>query len=435
MKKRLSPYVIIPLSLVVINLIGTLILYLPISHQETADVKFVDAFLLSTSALTVTGLTSIMDISITFNTFGKVVIAVLIQIGGLSVITIGVFLMILIGTKINISNRLLIKESMNQVSAKGAVKLVKNIVLITLFIEFIGFVLNLFIFMSYYPFWEAVGYSAFHSISTFNNAGLDIFGSQNMILFSGEIILLIISMIMIMIGGLGYVVIYDILTKRRYKKLSIHSKIVLKVNLCLWLFGFVMFMVGQLQSNQYTPLEAMFLSVSARTAGFKVTDMTSLSTLSIVILVFLMFIGGSPSSTAGGIKTTSLYVIYKSIKGYAFGKKTITYNRYIADESRYKVYILVTSMLAIIFTSIVVILIIQPLSLEEVLVEAVSAITNTGLSMDTTQKLYSTSKVIISLLMLVGRVGPLTVLLIFNRNWPLKESKHVKYLEERIMIG
>lgn len=163
--------------------------------------------------------------------------------------------------------------------------------------------------------------------------------------------------------------------------------------------------------------------------------MTSLSTLSIVILVFLMFIGGSPSSTAGGIKTTSLYVIYKSIKGYAFGKKTITYNRYIADESRYKVYILVTSMLAIIFTSIVVILIIQPLSLEEVLVETVSAITNTGLSMDTTQKLYSTSKVIISLLMLVGRVGPLTVLLIFNRNWPLKESKHVKYLEERIMIG
>lgn len=432
--KKISPYLIIVSSFLSLILLGTILLYLPVSKTGNSSLSFIDAFFTATSAVTITGLSPVTDLSITLSLFGKIVLALLIQIGGLSVVTFSVFVMCLIGANIGISNRILIKETFNQENLSGMVKLVIKIVIYTFILEFISFIVNLFVFMGSYEPLKAIGISAFHAISAFNNAGFDLLGSVSLQNLSGNILLNINTAITIMVGGLGFIVVNDIYEKRSLKKLSTHSKIVLKVNLFLWILGLLIFKFSE-KGETLSWLEAFFLSVTARTAGFSNINLTSISAVTSLILMFLMFIGGSPSSTAGGIKTTTFYTLIKGVTSFSRGKQVVTNNRLIDETSREKAKILLTTALMLIFIVTLGILLMDNVSLENALFESVSAFANVGLSKGITTTLSTGSKLLLVLLMFFGRAGILTILSLFNNRWYKKEFHNIEYIEEKLMIG
>ncbi len=433
--KKLSPYVIIVLSFLSIVVMGAILLILPVSKADGGHLSFVDALFVSTSAVTVTGLSPVANISLLLSPFGKVVLGALIQIGGLSVVTISVFLMYLIGAKIGLSNRILIKESFNQNSLSGMVKLVKKIILYSLVIESIGFIVNFSVFINHYELMDALGISLFHAISSFNNAGFDIIGDESLRAFNSHILLNLNTAFMIMLGGLGFIVINDILEKRKYKDLMVHSKIVLRMNLILWVGGTLFFLLSKVDGRSFTFLEAFFLSVTLRSAGFSTINIGTISSLALLIVTILMFIGSSPSSTGGGIKTTTVYALLKNIFSFAKGKQTTTYNRLISDETKHKASILLTTAMLIVLTATSLILIVEDITLDRAIFEVVSAFANVGLSMNLTPSLSNFSKIVLSIIMFMGRVGPITIISVFNFKWYKKGIDSIEYIEEKMMIG
>lgn len=433
--KKVSPYLIIVASFLSLILVGTILLFLPISQASRGVLNFVDSFFLATSAVTNTGLSPVADLSVTLTLFGKIVLIVLVQIGGLSVVTFSVFIMYLIGVNIGIGDRVLIKETFNQDNLSGMVKLVKRIVIYTFIMEFIAFVVNLFVFVGRYDVLKAVGISAFHAISSFNNAGFDLLGNKSLQAFNNDWLLNINTMIMIMMGGLGFIVVNDIYEKRSLRKLSIHSKIVLKVNLVLWVFGMLIFKISEHNGGSLSWLEAIFLSVTARTAGFSTINTANISALTTLVLIILMFIGGAPSSTAGGIKVTTFYTLVKGVSSFSTGRQVVTSKRLIDTASREKASLLLTAALLLITFVMIVILLIDNVTFENVVFESVAAFSNTGLTNGTLLTLHGGSRAILALLMFAGRVGPLTLLSIFNNKWYKKDFHNVEYIEEKVMIG
>ena len=434
--RKISPYAVIALSFLGIILIGTILLFLPISLSGKGSLSLTNAFFISTSAVTITGLSPVANLSILLSPFGKIVLAVLIQVGGLSFATISVFIMYLIGSKIGLNNRILIKESLNQNSLSGMVKLVIRIVMFTMAIELIGFTINLFVFVPEYGLFEAIGISAFHAISSFNNAGFDLLGAVSLQEYSGHILLNLNTAFMIMIGGLGFIVVNDIIEKKSYKKLMIHSKIVIFMNIVLWVGGTLLLKIGQISSSEkITWLEAFFLSVSSRTAGFTTVDIGGLTTLSTLILMILMFIGASPASTGGGLKTTTLYTLFKSASSYATGNQPITHKRLIDYETRQKATVLLTVSLVTIVLSTLLIVALENTSLEQALFETISSFANVGLTKNMTVNLSNSSKIVLCIVMFIGRIGPLTMISLLNRKWHKKDLSHIEYIEEKIMIG
>ncbi len=428
--KQKSPYLIIVLSFVLLILIGTILLYLPIS-QTNNDISFLDAYFLSTSAVTITGLSPLSNLSESLTLFGKIVLILLVQLGGLSIITISVFVMLLLGLKIGIKDRFLIKESLNQNSLKGLVKLVKKIVLTSLTIEFIGALINLIVFIPNHKLGDAILYSIFHSISSFNNAGFDILGNSSLINYHNNILLNINTALLIMLGGLGFIVLFDIFKQRSYKKLSVHSKIVIKVNLILWIIAPIIFKL----TSSISWLESFFLSVTSRTAGFTTINLGLLPSATLLIVMMLMFIGASPSSTGGGVKTTTLYILIKKVLGFARGKRVITNKRLINEKSVWRAFILVVLSGTLVIVGTFLLLIFDNKSLEVSLFEVISAFGNVGLTINLTLLLSMGSKIVLAIIMLIGRVGPLTFILMFNKNWYQDETEKIDYLEEKIIIG
>ncbi len=429
-----SPYVMIIVSFAILIVVGTILLSLGISSSGTR-LSFIDAFFLSTSAVTITGLSPLLNVGASLSLFGKIVLALLIQIGGLSVITLGVFIMIFMGVKFNISDRYLFKESLNQNSAAGIIRLVKKIVLITISIELFGTLVNLIVFAPLYPFMEALGYSVFHAISSFNNAGFDIFGVGSLIAFKDHPLLILNTAFLIMSGGIGFLVISDIFAWRKSKRLSNQTRIVLFMNLLLWISGFLLLKLTNLSNNNFNWFNSFFLSVSARTAGFSTLDLTLLSRGSLLILMALMFIGASPVSTGGGIKVTTFFVIFKSITSFASGKEPTVNKRLIPDKTRQKAFILLILAVFIIFLSTMLLLILNAISFEAAFIETISGFANVGLSLNITPTLDVASKIIIALVMFSGRVGPLTLVMIVNKNWYKKGEPNIRYLEEKLIIG
>lgn len=434
--KKISPYIIIVGSFFSVILIGTILLSLPISVSNKSSLKVIDAFFISSSAVTITGLSSVTDLSVTFSIFGKMVLVFLIQIGGLSIVTVSVFIMYLVGIKIGLSNRILIKESLNQNSLSGLIKLARKIVIFTFIVEFIGFIINLAVFLPKYETLDAIGISIFHAVSSFNNAGFDILGPNSLQNYNNNILLNVNTMLLIMIGGIGFIVINDIIEKKSYKKLMLYSKVVIIMNLLLWIFGTILLKISQNRlGSKFSWLEALFLSVSARTAGFANVNMALISPLATMILIMLMFIGASPSSTGGGIKTTTIYTVIKSIFSYAKGKQVITHNRLIGDDTIKKAGLLFSLGILFVFFSTAVLLFFEDILFDTALFEVVSAFANVGLTKNLTVSLSNYSKILISILMLIGRVGPLTFIGVFNRKWNKKDIIHIEYIEENIMIG
>lgn len=430
MKKPMSPYLIIIVSFLSLILIGTLLLLLPFSTVNNYSLKFDDAFFLATSSVTITGMSSIGDLSTTLSLFGKIIVTILIQIGGLSVITLTIFIMYLLGTKIGITNRFLLKENLNTPNLKGLVSLVKKIILFSFIFELVASIIYLLIFIKLMPLGQAITTSIMHAISSFNNAGFDLMGINHLLISNTYPILTITTLLLVILGGIGFIVIFDIISAKSYKKLTLHSKIVIRVNLFLWIFGFIMFKIN----SNLSIFQSIFLSITARSAGFGV-NLNLLPNHGILVLFILMIIGASPASTGSGIKTTTVYVLYKSLFSFARGSETVVDKRKISDETKYKAFMLLIFMVFMIFVSTSLMLIVESISLDTALHEVIAAISNAGLNSGFSSSYNIFSKIIVIILMFVGRVGILTILASFNANWNKPLKSNISYIEEKIIIG
>ncbi len=438
-KRRMSPLLVIVLSFLGIIATGILLFKLPFSVQSGEHISWVDALFLSTSAVCVTGLSTIPNLAATLSIFGKIVLGLLIQIGGLGIVTIAVYILVLLGIKIGVTERYVIKEALNQHSISGMIRLVRSIIFTSLIIEAAGMVINFIALIPYYNFWSALGLSAFHSISSFNNAGFDLFGDTSLQNFSSNILLNINTMVLIVLGGIGFIVIQDIIKKRRWKQLSMYSKIVIKTTAVLIIAGTLI--IKLFQYDNTTWLQAVFQSITARTAGFSTINISLFSYSTLIVIMLFMFIGASPNSTGGGIKTTTFYVIWRSILSFLSGKPAIVRGRRIDDETRSKAFTLALLASSAVFVTLIVVARIEmsntvhDMTLIELLFETVSAFGTVGLSMGITPYLMPASKVILSLLMFTGRLGPITIFGIFNRNWGHPYVSSVEYPPEKILVG
>jgi len=425
-----------------IIIVGTFLLVLPVSSTNGQSVDLLDAFFTASSAVCVTGL-SVVDIHSTFTIFGQLVIMMLIQIGGIGFMTFGVVFAILLGKRLGLNQRVLIQQSTNSVSAQGIVRLSLNIFLISFFIEFAASSLLTVHWYHELGLKSAVYYAVFHAISAFNNAGFALW-PDNLSRFVGDPVVNIVIIFLIVAGGIGFAVIMDILHKRKWSLLMVQSKIVLLTSMYLILFGFVIIFILELL-NVHTLQSftwgdrfwaALFQSVTARTAGFNTINIGNMMTASQFLIIFLMFIGASSGSTGGGIKTNTFMVIVlaviSSIKGHS---EVQIFKRKIASE-----YVL--KALAVIILSLGVILAVSfLLTITEfkrndnflaILFEVTSAFSTSGLSMGLTQDLSSLGKIIISLTMFVGRLGPLTLVFAMSQK---KKALNIGYAEEKVSIG
>lgn len=438
-KLKITPLAIIVLSFLGIILIGVFLFKLPISTQAVESLSWSDSIFLSASAVCVTGLSTIPDLAATLSVFGKVVLALLIQIGGIGIVTIAIYVLIILGIKIGVTERYVIKEALNQHNLSGVVKLVKSIIITTLVIEFVGMLINFIVFIQDFAFWKALGISAFHSISSFNNAGFDILGSTSLHSYSTNVLLNINTMLLIIVGGIGFIVIRDILAKKKWSTLSLYSKIVLKTTAFLIISGLLILKI--FEWNNITWLQAFFQSVTTRTAGFSTVDMNLFSYSTLIVIMVFMFIGASPNSTGGGIKTTTFYIMFRSIISFLSGKPTIVNKRRIENDARTKAFTL--AVLAL-FSTITVFIILARIEANnpnydmpflKMLFETFSAFGTVGLSMGITPHLMPASKILLSALMFLGRLGPITIFGLMNKNWGHPQATNIDYATERIIIG
>ena len=436
-KKWMTPYTTIVLSFALIVLVGALLLLLPFSTKEGYSINFIDALFMSATSVCVTGLSVVTDIGSQFTVFGKIVYCILMEIGGLSFLTIAIFCFVLLGVKIGIGERLLLKESLNQNSASGLIKLVKKTVFISFSIQIVGALFNFLILLRYYPADQALGIGIFHAISSFNNAGLDIFGNGNsMMNYKSDVLLNISTMLLIILGGIGFIVITDVISKKSFKKLSVNSKITIITTLILIVSGTLLIKLTMFKDMTF--LQAMFHSVSCRTAGFATYDLSGINNACFMIMIVLMTIGASPCSTGGGIKTTTVAVIFITLSYFSRGKTAKVFNRKITDQSIMKALLLFAICIIVLIIAIFIISICEASSgftLPQITFEAISAVTTTGLSMGITIDLSVGSKLVIIFLMLFGRLGPLTVISMWNVNWLRESDERIRYVEENIIIG
>ena len=435
--RKIHPYLVIILTFLGVILTGTLLLVLPVSSGNGKSIGFVDSLFMSTSATCVTGLGTV-TVATDLSIFGKFVLALLMEIGGLSILTIAIFFFTIMGAKISVSNKFLLREALNQSSVKGLTTLVIKIIFWAAIVQFIGVILNMFALMPYFNgnFPKALAYSIFHSIASFNNAGFDAFGDHSMIDFSGNLMLNTSTMFLIIFGGIGFVVLTDLVRKRRWKLLQLHTKIVIVTTLLLIFGGAIL--IKLTAWTDITWLQAFFTSVTCRTAGFTTYDMSDLVNhpATYVVIIFLMFIGASPCSTGGGVKTTTLAIVFIATLYYARGRKAKVFKRKIDDMQIFKAFVLIGVAVMIVVVGTFIVCCAQPeFGLMKTLFEVVSAFSTTGLSMGITSSLNIFNKIFFCLIMFVGRLGPLTIIGLVNKNWMAESNEEIQYVEESVIIG
>ena len=426
--RKLSPGRIVVLGFAFVILTGSLILWLPISANEGVDVSYIDALFTSTSAVCVTGLIAV-DTADTFNVFGRTVVALLIQVGGLGVTCVGVGVILLAGKKIGIHGRVLIRDSMNLTTVKGVVRLVEAILFMTLLFEGAGALLSFLVFSKDYPPLDALGISVFHSVAAFNNSGFDILGGlTNLIPYQDNVLLNLTTCGLIIFGGLGFLVIREVWAKRSWKKLSLHSKVVILTSAVLLAAGTILLKM----TEEITWLGALFQSTSARTAGFSTYPIGNFSNAGLFVLTILMFLGASPGSTGGGIKTTTTFVLVKSMFSAATNRHCSAFKRRISPEVISQAFIITILALGVVCMQTFLMCLVEPeYDFMKLLFETVSAFGTVGLSTGITPDLNGCAKLILVLTMFIGRLGPLTMATV----WSFKPKAAAWYSEESITIG
>lgn len=426
--KKQPPGRLIALGFAAVILLGSLLLLLPVSVRPDAEVTFIDALFTSTSAVCVTGLIAI-DTADHFTVFGQAVVAALIQIGGLGVTSVGMGLILAAGRQVGIRGRLLIKEALNVDSFKGMVRLVKAVLMMTLCFEAAGMVLSFLVFVQDYSPLHALWISIFHSIAAFNNSGFDILGGlRNLIPYQSSILLNLTTCGLIICGGLGFLVMLDIKRCRSFRKLTLHSKVVLTTTAALLIIGTLLLKA----TEEMTWLGAFFHSVSARTAGFSTYPIGELTNAGLFTLIILMFIGASPGSTGGGIKTTTFFILMQEVRSVFSKRRPGAFHRTLPAEALSKAAVIALLSLLVVCCGTFLLCILEPgCTFIQLLFEVVSAFGTVGLSTGITPNLSVASKAVIILTMYIGRLGAFTLLSM----WINREEPSVRYTEESITIG
>lgn len=436
-KIRVSPFIFIFLSFLIVIFIGSFLLWLPISQTDN-KLSYIDSLFLSTSAICVTGLTPVSNLAEHLSIFGRVILSILIEIGGLGIVSIMMFIAILFGFKITFNQRSLLKEALNQNEVGGIVSMLIKIVSTALIIQFVGFILNFIslYFIEHLSFAESLGYGLFHAISSFNNAGFDLFGSSSLINYSNNYLLMFSTCLMIFLGGIGFIVIFDIIQKRSIRKLSLHSKIVLTMSAILLVVGTLL--IKLLNFDTISLHDAIFLSFSLRTAGFTTVDLNNLSLASQIIMFILMFVGAGSASTGGGIKVSTFFVLILSFKNFARGNKDIhVFKRQIPNDQVSKAFILTSFSIFFIMIISTLLATIEKnnFNLLQILFEVISGFGTVGLSLGVTPLLSVLSKLIICVTMFTGRLGPLLFISLFHQKHEVIQKDQVGYVEENVIIG
>ena len=431
------------ISFMSIILIGALLLTLPISSRSGEATPFIDALFTSASATCVTGLV-VYDTYTHFSLFGQIVILSLIQIGGLGFMIIATLFSLMLKRKIGLKERGMLQESVSTIHIGGIVRLTKHILFGTVIFEAIGAII---LALRFYPdmgLKQGLYNGVFHSISAFCNAGFDLMGrfepSSSLTLYSGDIVVNLVIMSLIVVGGVGFLVWEDIFTnKLKFCKYRLHTKIVLVVTATLIIVPAIIFysiertnsFAGMVTTESW--LASFFQSITPRTAGFNTVNIAELSEGSILLTIILMVIGGSPGSTAGGVKTTSFAVIILSLIASIRHTEDINvFNRRLERDVIKKAYDVITIYFMCCALAVLLICALQPFGLKEVFFEVVSALSTVGMSTGITPDLNSLSKFIITLLMFFGRVGSLSVALVFSEK---KEYIPIRKPVEKISIG
>lgn len=431
---------VLGMSFLVVIFIGATLLALPIATTTGNSVGFVNAFFTASSATAVTGLV-VANTATKWSIFGKVVIITLIQIGGLGTITLFSIATVLLGKRISLQQRLLVKEQLNITSMSGIVKWVIYVTKITFLIEFIGALLLSFSLIPKFGFKTGIWYSIFHAISAFCNAGFDLFGNS-IVPYSGDIYINMIICGLVIMGGLGFLVYMDIYNSRNFRDLKMHSKVVISVSVILLFIGTIATLLIEYDNSLsigdfgfgHKVLASFFQSTVTRTAGFNSIDIGKLHDATALIYIFLMFIGGSPASTAGGLKTTTFAVMVLSTVGRLRGEHEIV----IFDRKIDKEVILRALAITILCISVVIVVTMALTIVEhdrfdflDILFESVSAFATVGMTRGITPNLSDASKVILAFTMFMGRVGPTTLAIGLMKTKP----SSIKYATGKILVG
>ena len=409
-------------------LLGAVLLCLPVSVKDGAHVSFIDALFTSTSAVCVTGLIAI-DTADHFTAFGQGLVALLIQVGGLGVTSVGVGLMLAAGKRVSIKTRLLVKEALNVDSYKGMVRLIRSVLLMTLLFEAAGAILSYPVFSRDHEPLHAVGISIFHSIAAFNNSGFDILGGlRNLTIYQDSVLLNLTTAGLIIFGGLGFLVILDIAKKRCFKKLSFHSKVVISTSIVLIIAGTLLLKA----TEDISWLGAFFQSVSARTAGFSTYAIGDFTNAGLFVLCVLMFIGASPGSTGGGIKTSTFFVLCQAARSACVKKNVCAFRRSISRQNISKASMITVLSMMVVCVATFLLCVLEPdRTFIQVFFEVVSAFGTVGLSTGITPGLSVAAKIVIIFVMFIGRLGAFTLLTI----WISHPEPKIRYSEENIAIG
>ena len=426
--KKQPPGRLIALGFAAVILIGSALLMLPISIRPGVEVAYIDALFTSTSAVCVTGLIAV-DAYDNFTVFGQAVLAGLIQIGGLGVTSVGVGLILAAGRRVSIKGRSLVKEALNVDSFQGMVRLIQWVLKVTLCFEGAGAVLSFLTFSQDYPLPRALWTSVFHSVAAFNNSGFDILGGmQNLIPYQSVVLLNLVTCALIIFGGLGFLVMLDIRRAGSFRKLTFHSKVVITTTAALLIVGTLLLKA----TEDMTWLGAFFHSVSARTAGFSTYSIGELTNAGLFTLILLMFIGASPGSTGGGIKTTTFFALMQQVRAVFTKKKPGGFHRTLPGEAIDKAGVIALLSVVVVCVGTFLLCVLEPeLDFVRLLFEEVSAFGTVGLSTGITPDLSVASKLVLIFTMYIGRLGAFTLFSL----WIDRPDPSIRYTEEMITIG
>lgn len=438
-KFELNPPAVLAIGFASLIIIGGILLNLPVATKTGESIGIINALFTSASAVCVTGLV-VVNTGEFWSLFGQIIIILLIQMGGLGFMTMATIGALILGKKITLKERLIIKEQLNQETMSGLVKLTKYVILVTFFIEGIGALLLSTRFIPIYGPIKGIWFSIFHSISAFCNAGFDLTG-DSIVPFVGDIIINLTIAGLIILGGLGFSVYLDVYRNKKFKKLSLHSKLVVSITLILLLVGMSLFFIiennnpltlGHLSGVEKV-ISSFFQSTVTRTAGFNSVNIVAIRDTSAFLMIILMFIGGSPGSTAGGIKTTTFGTIaLTTITVIRGDRDVVAYKKRISDDVINRSLAIVTiGMLLIVLVSFILTITEEPQFLD-LLFETTSAFGTVGLTRGVTPNLTNIGKIIIGLTMYAGRVGPLTMAFAFGQK---KTHSNFRYSEGNIIVG
>ncbi len=430
-------------------LLGTLLLMLPISTRPGQAIGFLDSLFVSTSSICVTGLSTI-NIGQTFSLFGQVVLLLLIQFGGLGIVTFTTLVLCLFRRRITLPDRMLIQSAYNLDTLTGLVRMTMRILKVTLLLEGIGAVCYSLVFIPEYGL-KGIWYSIFHAVSAFCNAGIDLLGGNSFCAYRDNVIINVTTVYLIIASGLGFPVYWEILRVLRprrgaaegaySRKMSVHTKIAILATAFLVLAGTVLTLLFEYDNPQTLgPLDwpgktmaSLFQSVTLRTAGFATIPQEAFRPASCLSYLIFMFIGGSPAGTAGGIKTVTIVLLLASMLANIKGKKDVTVmNRKIADETIRRCVAIVTFSFSVLVVLTIALLAVQRSDFLDTLYEMTSAIATVGLSRGLTGVLSPAGKLIVTLTMYLGRIGPITLALVFNSRTP---ADSVSYADGKVIIG